>query len=172
MIQPVTPPTGSGSRWAQGDWHVDKAMLGMAMRFRVVVDGVRDLGHWSSCRGLSVSFEHEEIECGGNYENVVILPKRMKYGTITLQRAVKSGDTQMLEGWLRQVRDDWYGYEFGQAEYSGATAEIILMDAHNNRVHSWSLRGVFPRNWKGPDLDADTNKVALETLELAHQGFY
>ncbi|MCY0931976.1 phage tail protein [Streptomyces sp. H27-H1] len=157
--------TAPSSKWS-GD-----SMLGMAMRFKVTVDDFGDLGYWSSCRGLNVTFDHEEIECGGNYEHTVLLPKRLKYGTVTLQRAVKADDTKALQAWLRRVTKDWYGYEIGGTEYNGTGAEISLMNAHNELVYSWQLRSVFPKNWKGPDLDADTNKVALESLELAHQGF-
>ncbi|MFE9566807.1 phage tail protein [Streptomyces sp. NPDC006487] len=168
---PGGPERGSGERWAKGAWHVDKAVFGMAMRFKVTVDAFGDLGYWSSCRGLNVSFEHEEIECGGNYENVVLLPKRLKYGSITLQRAVQRDDSKKVETWLRQVTKDWYGYEFGEKEYQGTGMKVELMDAHNRLVYEWQLRSVFPKGWKGPDLDADTNKIALESLELAHQGF-
>lgn len=164
---PMTKTSTGGT--AQGAWAVDRTQLGMAMRFEVTVDAL-SLGHWSSCRGLNVSFEHEEVECGGNYEYSVLLPKRLKYGAITLQRAVKQEDTAKVQTWLRQVTRDWYSYVDG-VEYPGTSAQIALKDASGNEVYRWELRNVFPKNWKGPDLDADTSKIALETLELAHQGF-
>jgi phage tail-like protein len=36
---------------------------------------------------------------------------------------------------------------------------------------SWSLRGVHPASWTGPTLDAGSTKVAIEVLELVHEGF-
>jgi hypothetical protein len=30
---------------------------------------------------------------------------------------------------------------------------------------------VYPAKWTGPDLDGGSNKMALETLVLAHEGF-
>jgi phage tail-like protein len=148
------------------------AMLGLVMRFTVTVDGI-DLGGWSSCKGLGVQFEHEEIEVGSNYEYNVLLPKRLKYNTITLQRAMNSEDSARVQTWLRHVKDDWYSGETGE-EFTGSTARITLLDAHNDPdrpVASWSLRGVFPKAWKGPDMDASSSQVALESLELAHHGF-
>ncbi|WP_405497600.1 phage tail protein [Streptomyces sp. NBC_00096] len=165
-----TPAGAAAGGSAQGEWNTNKAMLGMAMRFKVEVGGL-DLGHWSSCRGLNVSFEHDEVECGGNYEYNVLLPKRLKYGAVTLVRAIKADDTKKVEDWLRKVTKEWYAYELGGPEYPGTGMKITLMDAHNNPVYHWELRNVYPKNWKGPDLDSDANKVALETLELAHQGF-
>jgi phage tail-like protein len=34
----------------------------------------------------------------------------------------------------------------------------------------WEFKGAFPTKWVGPDLNATQNSVAVETLELAHQG--
>jgi hypothetical protein len=38
-------------------------------------------------------------------------------------------------------------------------------------VTKWSLSGVLPVKWSGPQLGMDSNKIAMETLELSHQGF-
>ncbi|MFJ3977814.1 phage tail protein [Streptomyces sp. NPDC090021] len=147
----------------------ERAMLGLNARFSVSVDGI-GLGNWSSCKGIGVQFEHEEVESGGNYEHVVLLPKRLKYGTVTLQRAMSLEDSAKVQAWLRQVTSCWYSSDTATG-YEGSSAVIELRDAHGQRVASWTLRNVYPRNWKGPDLDADNTKVSLETLELAHQGF-
>ena len=53
----------------------------------------------------------------------------------------------------------------------GGTAKITLFDAHNKEVASWSLQNVLPSLWKGPALSATSHEVAIETLELAHEGF-
>jgi phage tail-like protein len=34
----------------------------------------------------------------------------------------------------------------------------------------WQFREAFPTKWQGPDLNATQNSVAVETLELCHQG--
>ncbi|MCX2954578.1 phage tail protein [Lentzea sp. NEAU-D7] len=148
------------------------ATIGVVMRFRVVVDGI-DLGGWSSCKGLNVGFETEEFKEGANYEYVVILPERLKYNSITLTRAMTSVDSAKVQAWLRKIVADWYSSET-DVEYNGGTAQITLLDARSATAHpvaSWSLRGVFPKSWKGPDLDATGNQFAIETLELVHHGF-
>jgi len=38
-------------------------------------------------------------------------------------------------------------------------------------VAKWNLEGVYPVKWTGPSLDAAGNQIAVETLELAHNGF-
>ena len=36
---------------------------------------------------------------------------------------------------------------------------------------SWSLQGVIPVKWTGPQLNVSGPKVAEESIELAHHGF-
>jgi len=39
-------------------------------------------------------------------------------------------------------------------------------------VRSWVLDGAFPVKWQGPNLNAGSNSVATETLEIAHRGLH
>jgi phage tail-like protein len=56
-------------------------------------------------------------------------------------------------------------------EVQRRTAQISVLDANGDPVCSWKLDGVYPVKWTGPSLDAGGNQVAVETLELAHNGF-
>jgi phage tail-like protein len=136
------------------------AMLGLATRFDVVVDGI-DLGGWASCDGLSVDFDLQEIKEGGTNDHVYYLPNRLKYNKIKLVRAMTKADSAKLTGWLSSCVDSG----------DGGTARIALKDAHNDEVASWSLRNVRPSSWEGPSLSADGKAIAKETLVLAHEGF-
>jgi phage tail-like protein len=138
----------------------DTAMLGLNMRFAVVVDGV-DLGGWASCQGLSVSFNLVERKEGGVNDRTVWLPGRLTYPRIVLTRAMTAPDSAKVMKWLSGMVD----------KDQGGTAKITLFDAHNDEVSSWSLQNVLPFLWKGPVLSATSKEVALETLELAHEGF-
>ena len=53
----------------------------------------------------------------------------------------------------------------------GKTAKIELQDASLKKVADWTLRNVMPVKWSIVAFDAAGNKVATETLELAHTGF-
>ena len=35
---------------------------------------------------------------------------------------------------------------------------------------AWEIKDAFPIKWVGPELNATQNNVAVETLELCHQG--
>jgi phage tail-like protein len=138
----------------------DTAMLGLSMRFAVVVDGV-DLGGWASCQGLSVSFNLVERKEGGVNDRTVWLPGRVTYPRVVLTRAMTAQDSAKVMKWLSGMVD----------KDQGGTAKITLFDAHNDEVSSWSLQNVLPFLWKGPALNATSRDVAIETLELAHEGF-
>lgn len=147
----------------------DSARLGMAMRFRVTVDGI-NLGSWATCAGLSVEFKNKKYTDGGNYEHSVILPDRINYKAVTLKRAMSQADSALVQRWLGQVVNGWYN-AYSPKDYGSHTAVIELFDAMAGAVASWTLRNVYPTRWSGPDLDAAGSKVAIETLELEHEGF-
>ena len=145
------------------------AKLGMSMRFHVVVDDV-DLGGWATCKGLQVNFTSTAVNEGANYEYQVILPDRVTYQPIVLTRAMTQQDSATVQRWLSTVVSQWYDAT-SPTDYSARTARITLLDAFNGEVASWSLRSIYPKRWTGPDLNASGREVAIETLELVHEGF-
>jgi phage tail-like protein len=142
---------------------------GLSMRFAVTVDGL-SLGSWSACKGLKVELKVTRIAEGGNYWYERILPDRIAYSNITLERAVHPQESKVLRDWLDSVASQWTNFA-GQQSYTGGQASITLFGATSQEVMSWDLVGVYPVSWSGPSLSATENKVAIETLELAHHGF-
>jgi len=145
------------------------ALLGMAMRFQVVVDDI-NLGSWATCRGLTVEFKNQLVNEGANYEYQVILPDRLSYSSVTLTRAMTKADSQSVQAYLSKVVSKWYDAN-SPTDYNAGTAKITLLDAHGGEVTSWTLRSVYPKKWSGPDLNASGRDFAIETLELIHEGF-
>lgn len=143
---------------------------GLAMRFRVAVDGL-DLGHWSACRGLKVDLKVSTLAEGGNYWSEHILPDRISYPHITLERAVHPAESQAVQEWLRLVAGRWMNYDGVGQPYQGQGAVITLLGVTGQEVLHWTLTGVYPVAWSGPTLSAKDSSVALEELELAHEGF-
>lgn len=146
--------------------------VGLAMRFMVEVSGL-DLGHWQSCSGLSVRFEAEAMQEGGQYGYSILDPKKVTYGEITLKRAVHAIGSHKVYTWLMGYLDTWMNLsQTGQPPSpESSTATIRVLDAKNERVYAWQVLGVYPKSWTGPELRGDANSVATETLVLAYQGF-
>jgi phage tail-like protein len=133
---------------------------GLAARFQVIIDG-QDLGAWSKCTGLEVDFQHEPYEELGNNQFVHFLPKAARYTQITLVRACSAEESNALQVWLGSMIQ----------QPTKGTACITLHDAAQGEVVTWTLTGVFPAKWTGPQLDGKSGDMAVETLVLAHEGF-
>jgi len=138
----------------------DTTQFGLVMRFEVDVYGI-DLGSWASCDGLRIDFGLKEITSGGNNEFKVYLPDRIFYPKLVLKRAMNAADSAKLMTWLRSMVD----------AMQGDTATITLKDSHNEKVAEWTCANVRPFAWKGPTLNATGKEVAVEMLELVHEGF-
>ncbi|MGH9118441.1 MAG: phage tail protein [Acidimicrobiales bacterium] len=144
----------------------DATGLGVVNRFKVVIDNAIDLGAWATCKGLTVKFEMEKVKVGGNYEHEVLLPKMVTYSAVTLARVMTLQDSATVQGWLSAQSSAHQNNEL-----KGSTAEITVFDHHLEKVVSFSLRNVYPSSWKCPPLDANGKIVAVEELELVHEGF-
>ncbi len=145
--------------------------LGLAMRFKVVADGI-NLGKWTSCDGLKVEFKYDAVRSGGNYSDTSILPTFVSFSPVTLKRAVEFEYSQRVLLWLSQVAVEWQNGT-GIPDI-GTTVTISLLDVYQNEeapAMSWQLRKAFPVAWSGPSLSAKSTEIATETLVLEHDGF-
>jgi phage tail-like protein len=106
---------------------------------------------------------------GNVYDSFNYIPERIEYPDITLARAMNKTDSPKVWKWLADCRHQWYGPEPG--DWSGKTAVIELFDSKYQLVTQWALSNVYPKEWRGPDLDAGGSAIALEVLVLAHEGF-
>ena len=47
---------------------------------------------------------------------------------------------------------------------------IKLLDEEHNPVVIWSVKNAWPTKIDAPSLKADGNEVAIESIEIAHEG--
>lgn len=134
--------------------------LGMAHRFAVTV-GSYNLGNWSRAGGLKVNWSPVEHRPGDVVNGVWWYPGTTKYETIKLARAADSKNTQTTARWLKTV----------STKNVPEAGSVTLYDSHNVQVFSWTLDSIFPLSWGIEGFDAGSSKVALEQLELQHNGF-
>ena len=132
----------------------------VAVCYVVKLDGDNDLGAFSSCDGLGCEIVMEQREEGGNNGFVWQLPSRIKYSNIKLSRPVTSESAKITT---------WISGMAGGVDRKTATIEARTLGG--KVIARWSLVDVIPVRWTGPQLSADSPKVATETLELAHHGF-
>ncbi|MGX7826179.1 phage tail protein [Actinokineospora sp. 24-640] len=148
--------------------------LGMAMRFNVKIDGV-NLGNWSSCKGLDLKCKIHKVYDMGNPAYQRILFADVDYPTVKLERAMEKASSAVLREWLTDKLSPWkqpgFTPDLLSSLFGGSTANITLLDSAWEEVASWRLRNVYPAGWYGPTLVAKDTAVAVERLELDHEGF-
>lgn len=129
------------------------------VRFRVEIDGDDTLG-FSEVSGLST--ESDVIEYREGTEQPVIrkLPGLSRFPNVTLKRGIS--ESAVLWEWRKQVVD---------GEIQRKTVRIVVLDEAGNDRAAFVIREAWPAKYEASDLDADGNEVAIETVELAHEGF-
>ena len=129
-----------------------------SFRFRIEIAGIT-VAQVSEVTGLQVETETEPYEEGGVNDYVHQLPKRTKYQHITLKRGI----TDLEEMW------SWY-QEVISGKFKRKNGAVVLMDVTGVDKWRWNFSQAYPVKWMGPDMKADGNTVAFETVELAHNG--
>jgi phage tail-like protein len=130
----------------------------LAFRFEVQVDK-QSLGGFSECSGLQLETEVQDYAEGGANDFLLKFPSRTKQANITLKRGIV--DRQL---WA------WH-YDLTQGKVRLRSGSILVRDPSGERiVMEWQFKDAFPCKWMGPDLNAGQSNVAVETLELCHQG--
>jgi phage tail-like protein len=129
-----------------------------ALNFAVEIDGV-NVALFAEVSGLDVTIDVIEYRNGAEDITVRKLPGLAKYSNIVLKRGIV-GDLSLWQ-WLSTVRQ-------GAAQRRNGV--IVLLDEHRDAV----LRFRFQRGWPcklvGPTFNARSNEVAIETLEICHEG--
>jgi phage tail-like protein len=116
-------------------------------------------GGFSECSGIEMSLDVEEYQEGGNNGGSLRFPTRVKWTNLRLKRGMALTD----DLW------DWH-YNFVQGQVVRRDGVVTLLDEQQNPVKTWSFRRGLPVKWTGPSMNATNNQVAIEELEIAHEG--
>lgn len=116
---------------------------------------------FSEASGLTMETEVIEYRDGANPEyGPLKMPGIPSYGNITLKRGVMPSDNEFFE-WLNTTA-------LNTVERRDLT--ISLLNEDHEPVMTWRVQNAFPVKVEGPELNATGNDVAIETLEIAHEG--
>lgn len=111
--------------------------------------------------GLNIENEMIEYRDGSSPEyHKIKMPGLQKYGNITLKRGMFNGDNEFFQ-WLNTV-------SLSKIERRDVT--ISLLNENHEPVYLWRVKNAFPTKVTAPDLKSDANEVAVETIEIAHEG--
>lgn len=126
--------------------------------FLIEIDGITRAG-FRECAGIDSAQDPIEYREGNDSLTVHKLPSLNKYSNLTL----KWGTTDDAELW------DWRKKAIdGKVERKNGSI-VLLNDAGEEKVR-WNFIEGWPTKWTGPSFNATGNEVAIETLEIAHEG--
>jgi phage tail-like protein len=118
--------------------------------------------------GLQVAAFHE---CSGLESNIDVIEHREGGGAIRKLPGLNKFPNIVLK---RGITDNRELYDLHLAALDGLvqrkSGSIVLRDRADQEVARWDFVQAWPARWVGPSLTAEGNDVAIETLELAHEG--
>jgi phage tail-like protein len=127
--------------------------------FRVEWGGAK-IG-FSEVSGLSVETDVVEYRDGSSPEfHKIKMPGMQKFGNITMKRGIFQGDNDFYKWWNTVA--------LNTIERRDVT--ISLLNENHEPVVVWKIKNAWPSKVQSTDLKSDDNGVAIETIELAHEG--
>ena len=109
--------------------------------------------------GLSTTVETETIQEGGQNFYSQQLPKKIQHENLVLERGLVVGSLLVLE----------FNAAMSLFKFYPSNVLVSLIDSTNIPIASWLFIKAFPVKWSVSDLDANTNSVVIETMELSYQ---
>ncbi|MCP6760381.1 MAG: phage tail protein [Fischerella sp. CENA71] len=130
----------------------------MAYNFAVEIGGVV-VGGFSEVSGLSSEIELEPYEEGGLNGYVHKFPKHTTYPNLILSRGLVNIDLFYI----------WY-QATSQGLIQQLNGTILLLDDQQIPIMWWTFQNAYPVKWEGPQFKASSDEIAVERIELVHQG--
>lgn len=127
--------------------------------------GMRTMAAFSEVSGLEMSMEVEEHAVGGINDAVLKFPGRIKWSNLVMKRGLLAKRDPLDKS------DLWTWYE-AYLDGRGVRKDgiIVLLDEERSPKITWSFRRGLPLRWTGPSLNATQSQVAIESIEIAHEG--
>lgn len=111
--------------------------------------------------GLDVEAQVIEYRHGDSPEfSTINMPGLKKFGNVTMKKGVFKSDNKFWD-WFSQIKMN---------TVKRVPVTISLLDEQGNATMVWTLANAWPTKITGTDLKSDGNEVAIETIEIAHEG--
>lgn len=129
--------------------------------YKVEING--EIIAFSEVSGLSKSFEtttykESKTDQPGSGPEIMYMPGQIQPINITLKKGyVRKKNLPVFYDWINSTR-------INQIEKKDIT--VRLTDEEGNAVVTWSVINAFPTKLDAPSFDANSNDVAIESLEL------
>lgn len=127
--------------------------------FAVELDGITSMG-FKSCSGLDTSTTATKYREGTDPSLAQReLPSLLHHSAITLMRGISADHALM----------DWRN-DIINGKPTRRDISIVLRNELGVEKIRWNVKNAWPSKWTAPSFDATSDAVAIETLELTHEG--
>lgn len=130
-----------------------------SFHFAVELRGLTLACGFTECSGFGATTEPEVVNEGGMNWTSRQFVGRTKQNNIVL----KWGTTSSRELY------DWH-FDTLNGKVRRLDGSVVLYDEKGTEAARWNFVRGWPTKWDGPPLNASGNEVAVETLEIAHEG--
>lgn len=130
-------------------------------RFLLEIDGIVKAG-FSSCSIPENSTEPIEYREGNDPPTVRKLWSLNDYGNLTLESGTTESSIELFE-WRKSV-------ENGKVDSARRNVAVVVLDEEGGSAARWQFKQAWPRQYDAPDLDATGSEVAIESMEIVHEG--
>jgi len=111
--------------------------------------------------GLDIEAQIVEYRHGDSPEfSTIKMPGIQKSGNVTMKKGVFTKDNKF---W------DWFSL-IKMNTIKRKTVTIKLLDEGHNPTMTWTLTNAWPTKITSTDMKSDGNEVAVESIEIAHEG--
>jgi phage tail-like protein len=131
----------------------------------ISLTGAQATAGFSEISGLEATMDVESYDAGGVNGGTLKFPGRLKWSNLVFKRGVIAqrpiSDTSDFWTWLQSFLD-------GQGVRKDGV--ITLMDESGAPALAWSWRRGLPVKWTGATMNAQQSQIAIEQLDIAHEG--
>lgn len=111
--------------------------------------------------GLDIEAQPIEYRHGDSPQfSTIKMPGIRKSGNVTMKKGVFKSDNKFWD-WFNQIKMN---------TIKRIPVTISLLDEAGAPTMVWTLANAWPTKITGTDMKSDGNEVAVETIEIAHEG--
>ena len=140
--------TQSASIWPMPKFHFQVKWGDQEMSFQEVT-------------GLDAQSEEIKYRTGDSpIYSVIKMPGLIKYSNVTMKKGIFKGDNKFWD-WFNQIKMN---------TIKRIDITISLLDEADAPAMTWTLKNAWPTKISGYELKAEGNEVAVESIEIVHEG--
>jgi len=130
-----------------------------AFRYLVEIAGVT-VGAFTECTLPAIEIDTQEVKEGGQNLHVHLLPGQRKAARLTLKNGV--GNNGLMR-WCVDTMNE----RFEQKDIIVSLHSARFAPGVKEPICTWNLHKAYPVKWTGPQLQADSTAIAIQTIEFA-----